>query len=124
MITLLVAFFIMLYAMSVMNQAKFQQLAISVRSGFGGSIDERRRRPSFSRGGGIDGDAVHRLQQPARPRREQPSLTISFSSSSDAEARRTRRAWTRPIEVMQAYIKKQQPAERDARRPQTSAAWS
>lgn len=35
MITLLVAFFIMLYAMSVTNQAKFNTLAISVRSGFG-----------------------------------------------------------------------------------------
>jgi chemotaxis protein MotB len=38
MITLLVAFFIMLYAMSVMNQHKFQQVAISVRSGFGGNV--------------------------------------------------------------------------------------
>jgi chemotaxis protein MotB len=38
MITLLVAFFIMLYAMSVMNQHKFQQVAISVRSGFGGDV--------------------------------------------------------------------------------------
>ena len=36
MITLLVAFFIMLYSMSVMNLAKFEALAISVRSGFGG----------------------------------------------------------------------------------------
>ena len=35
MITLLVAFFIMLYAMSVTNSAKFNSLAISVRSGFG-----------------------------------------------------------------------------------------
>jgi chemotaxis protein MotB len=38
MITLLVAFFIMLYAMSVMNITKFQQLAVSVRSGFGSSM--------------------------------------------------------------------------------------
>jgi chemotaxis protein MotB len=37
MMTLLVAFFIMMYAMSIMNVQKFQQLAISVRSGFGGS---------------------------------------------------------------------------------------
>jgi chemotaxis protein MotB len=36
MITLLVAFFIMLYSMSVMNNQKFQQVAVSVRSGFGG----------------------------------------------------------------------------------------
>ena len=38
MITLLVAFFMMLYAMSITNPTKFQQLAISVRSGFGGSM--------------------------------------------------------------------------------------
>ena len=38
MITLLVAFFIMLYSMSVMNAAKFRQLALSVRSGFGGNL--------------------------------------------------------------------------------------
>jgi len=38
MITLLVAFFIMLYSMSVMNAAKFRQLALSVRSGFGGQL--------------------------------------------------------------------------------------
>jgi chemotaxis protein MotB len=36
MITLLVAFFIMLYSMSVMNMAKFQRLAVSVKSGFNG----------------------------------------------------------------------------------------
>jgi chemotaxis protein MotB len=54
MITLLVAFFIMLYAMSVMNQEKFQQLAISVRSGFGGSITKGA--PTIiSQGGGISG---------------------------------------------------------------------
>jgi chemotaxis protein MotB len=37
MITLLVAFFIMLYAMSVMSKQKFEQLALSVRSGFDGN---------------------------------------------------------------------------------------
>jgi chemotaxis protein MotB len=39
MITLLVAFFIMLYSMSVMNQSKFRRLAISIKSGFGGSLE-------------------------------------------------------------------------------------
>ncbi len=54
MITLLVAFFIMLYSMSVMNQAKFQQLAISVRSGFGQSA--MGGAPTvFARGGGTNG---------------------------------------------------------------------
>ena len=53
MITLLVAFFIMLYSMSVMNQAKFQQLAISIRSGFGES--SMNGVPTiFSRGGGLN----------------------------------------------------------------------
>jgi chemotaxis protein MotB len=37
MITLLVAFFIMLYAMSVTNKAKFNSMAVSVRAGFGNS---------------------------------------------------------------------------------------
>ncbi len=38
MITLLMAFFIMMYSMSVMNISKFREAAISIRSGFGGVI--------------------------------------------------------------------------------------
>src|SRR5689334_24666079 len=38
MITLLTAFFLMLYSMSVMSKGKFQQVALSVRSGFGGVL--------------------------------------------------------------------------------------
>lgn len=38
MITLLVAFFIMMYSMSVVNIKKFQAVAISIRSGFGGDF--------------------------------------------------------------------------------------
>lgn len=48
MITLLVAFFIMLYAMSVTNQAKFVKLALSVRSGFGNVAGAK---PSILNGG-------------------------------------------------------------------------
>lgn len=36
MITLLMAFFIMMYSMSVLNLAKFKEAAISIRSGFNG----------------------------------------------------------------------------------------
>jgi len=55
MITLLVAFFIMLYAMSVMNVTKFQQLAVSVRSGFGGSVTNGT--PTIMQaGGGVEGN--------------------------------------------------------------------
>jgi len=38
MITLLTAFFIMMYSMSVLNLEKFKAVAISVRSGFGGQV--------------------------------------------------------------------------------------
>jgi chemotaxis protein MotB len=38
MITLLMAFFIMMYSMSVLNVSKFHEAAISIRSGFGGII--------------------------------------------------------------------------------------
>ena len=54
MITLLVAFFIMLYAMSVMNVTKFQQLAVSVRSGFGSSMTNGVPTVMTS-GGGVNG---------------------------------------------------------------------
>src|SRR3954471_2236908 len=40
MITLLTAFFLMLYSMSVMSKGKFSQLAISVRGGFSGAAKE------------------------------------------------------------------------------------
>jgi len=36
MITLLMAFFIMMYSMSILNIAKFSKVAFSIRSGFGG----------------------------------------------------------------------------------------
>lgn len=38
LITLLVAFFIMMYSMSVVNMAKFQQFAVAIRSGFMGDF--------------------------------------------------------------------------------------
>lgn len=38
MITLLMAFFIMMYSMSVLNVSKFRDAAISIRSGFGGIV--------------------------------------------------------------------------------------
>jgi len=39
MITLLMAFFILMYSMSIMNLAKFKEVAISIRSGFGGPLE-------------------------------------------------------------------------------------
>jgi len=40
MITLLMAFFIMMYAMSIVNMGKFHEMAMSVKSGFGGKASE------------------------------------------------------------------------------------
>ncbi len=39
MITLLMAFFIMMYSMSVLNLQKFREVAFSIRSGFGGPVE-------------------------------------------------------------------------------------
>lgn len=39
MITLLMAFFIMLYSMSILNLSKFREVAVSIRSGFGGVLE-------------------------------------------------------------------------------------
>jgi chemotaxis protein MotB len=39
MITLLMAFFILMYSMSILNLAKFKSVAISIRSGLGGNLE-------------------------------------------------------------------------------------
>ncbi len=43
MITLLMAFFIMLYSMSILNLSRFHQVAVSIRSGFGGILQGQSR---------------------------------------------------------------------------------
>jgi chemotaxis protein MotB len=42
MITLLVAFFIMMYSMSVLNLKKFKDIAVAIRSGFGGQASGKK----------------------------------------------------------------------------------
>ena len=49
MITLLTVFFILLYSMSIINDEKLQELAVSVRSGFGGQLKGQGK--SISSGG-------------------------------------------------------------------------
>ena len=64
MITLLMAFFIMLYSMSILNINKFQQVAISIRSGFAGLVEGQGRSILASSGqfsakpSPIEGDSV------------------------------------------------------------------
>lgn len=50
MITLLMAFFIMMYSMSVINLSKFNNVAISIRSGFGGLMPGQGKSVLFTDG--------------------------------------------------------------------------
>jgi chemotaxis protein MotB len=56
MITLLVAFFIMMYSMSVMDMKKFNELAIAIRSGFLGELSGTGNKPLPKNGGGTNRD--------------------------------------------------------------------
>jgi chemotaxis protein MotB len=49
MITLLVAFFIMMYSMSVLNLKKFNDVAIAIRSGFGGPFGGKKGKVFFEK---------------------------------------------------------------------------
>ena len=98
MITLLVAFFIMLYAMSVMNQAKFQQLAISVRSGFGTSVTGGV--PTiFSRGGGLN-------STPSIINSSKSGDSSSDEFIKDAKLRQDANSLDKAYEKVKAYIEK------------------
>ena len=102
MITLLVAFFIMLYAMSVMSQAKFQQLALSVRSGFGSSMIGGVPTP-FSRGGGTNGvpSILSSSWQEHSPSEDQfPKIGHPGESNLDADR------LDKVYQTLQAFIQK------------------
>lgn len=105
MITLLVAFFIMLYAMSVMNVQKFQQLAISVRSGFGSSM--MNGEPSILGNSGISGmpSILANGRQPNEDGKSQKDGGLP-SIKKDQAARQDAHNLDNAYQVMQAYIKK------------------
>ena len=50
MITLLMAFFIMMYSMSVINLSKFHNVAVAIRSGFGGVVHGQGKSVLFANG--------------------------------------------------------------------------
>lgn len=98
MITLLVAFFIMLYSMSVMNQAKFQQLAISVRSGFGQSAIGGA--PTvFARGGGTNGTPTIINSSKSTPQSNDDFV-------KDARQRQDSDGLDKAYQAVKAYIQK------------------
>ena len=98
MITLLVAFFIMLYSMSVMNQAKFQQLAVSVRSGFGEST--MNGVPTiFSRGGGLNAT-------PSLLNSSKPGQTSGEDFLKQAKAQQDADGLDKAYATVKAYIQK------------------
>jgi len=104
MITLLMAFFIMLYSMSILNLAKFQEVAISIKSGLGGEVNGQGRtilgsagqfsiRPTPITGdtAGIPGQAVKKIQtlvkeekleNKVRLRVDERGLVISLATDS------------------------------------------
>lgn len=101
MITLLVAFFIMLYAMSVMNVQKFQQLAISVRSGFGGSMTTGA--PAIMGSGGAEGTpSIVSANQTPHLTQGDVSLPVP---PKELAARQDQERLDKAYEVMRAYIK-------------------
>jgi chemotaxis protein MotB len=103
MITLLVAFFIMLYAMSVLNQEKFEQLAISIRSGFGGSM--MNGTPTIIKsGGGVNGmPAITTSSQAVTELPKEGTFPQQVKQVADThDARRLDKAF----EILRAYIKK------------------
>ncbi len=104
MMTLLVAFFIMMYAMSIMNVQKFQQLAISVRSGFGGSVTTGA--PTIiSQGGGITGaPSIVSNSRETDPKTPSQDNEIS-AMQHDMQVRQDAHRLDRAQQVMEAYIK-------------------
>lgn len=103
MITLLVAFFIMLYSMSVMNQQKFQQLAISVRSGFGGSITTGA--PTvINQGGGITGTPSIVSNSGSANASSNVSDATLASMHRDAQERTDSDRLDKAERIMKAYI--------------------
>jgi len=56
MMTLLVAFFIMMYSMSVMDMKKFNEIAVAIRSGFMGELSGTGRNPLPKSVSGTDRD--------------------------------------------------------------------
>ncbi|BDI32767.1 chemotaxis protein MotB [Capsulimonas corticalis] len=102
MITLLVAFFIMLYAMSIMNMTKFEQLATSVRSGFGGSM--MNGAPNITHGGGLSGSPaiVTDSRTPQMPPAPQEFPKLAKPTGDLADQKKLDRAYM----IMSAYIQK------------------
>ncbi len=101
MMTLLVAFFIMLYAMSVVNVTKFQQLAISVRSGFGGSMTTGA--PTILSGGATQGiPSFMSSSKNVDNAKDDASLPVSHKQ---IEAIRDSHRLDKAFSTVQTYIK-------------------
>ena len=81
MITLLMAFFIMMYSMSVLNMAKFNQAAFSIRSGFGGMLKGGKHLMRYESGKGLS--AIQHIQTNAAPLKELKQRLASYSIEGD-----------------------------------------
>lgn len=70
MITLLMAFFIMIYSMSVLNLGKFHEAAFSIRGGFGGAFEGGKHLHRSEPGSGNGISVIPHIFQHERPLRE------------------------------------------------------
>jgi len=77
MITLLMAFFIMMYSMSVLNMAKFNQAAFSIRSGFGGVLKDDKHLLRYESGKGIS--SIAHIQTNATPLKDVEQRLTSYT---------------------------------------------
>jgi chemotaxis protein MotB len=99
MITLLVAFFIMLYAMSVANKAKFNSMAISVRQGFGNST--------------VNTPSILNSMGPGAPRvavqvsRTTPSSEVEDANDADSDALKVKNAMELAADLKKAIAREQ-----------------
>jgi chemotaxis protein MotB len=89
MITLLMAFFIMMYSMSILNLNRFRQVAISIRSGFGGMAQGQgksilgtgehlslKKSPIEGDNSGVPWEVVRKIQSIVKAKRLQKSVML------------------------------------------------
>jgi len=82
MITLLMAFFIMMYSMSVMNLEKFNEAAFSIRSGFGGTLKGGKHLLRSEPGSGAGISVIPHIFEHERPLHEVKAELTGYSEKN------------------------------------------
>ncbi|MHB0938743.1 MAG: OmpA family protein [Armatimonadota bacterium] len=83
MITLLMAFFIMMYSMSVLNLEKFNEAAFSIRSGFGGTLKGGKHLLRSEPGSGSGISVIAHIFEHERPLHEVKAELTGYSEKNN-----------------------------------------